>query len=1657
MTSEVAITEVNGFEYSAVEKISPALGQGGTTVTIEGSGLLGQAQAATKVTLDGVAGTIISQSKTKIVVAAGAVDIGADRAGIAVITLQDGQTIQSIALPDDSLRKEFQYKVAGKITSVAPATGQLKTKVVIKGTNLFGYGASVASVTLAGIKAAVTKSSNTEIEVTAGTRAAKTAAGDVIVTSNTGAIVSLAKAFAYVDAGKITKVVPVQGQVGTVVTLTGTDMMAGGASLTSATFVGTAVQKISSASATAVVVILKARASAGKGDIVLGSANGASTTLTGGFTYAAPATFKPVAPANGQSGTKITIVGTALRSGGTKVAKVTLKGVEVAAISSEADDKVIVVAGKTTSAGKGDVVLISETGGIATGKDLFTALTEGAIASVTPNKGQATTVVVIKGSNLLGGGNTVAVTLAGFTVTKVNSKSGTEISVVAKTGTAKTGDVVITANTGAVITKTNGWTQLTDGKITKVTPAKGHTGTTVVIEGERLLAGASDLTKVTLAGVVATYKAGSGTDTKVTVVSNKGKNAGTAGDVVLEANTGATLTLTTGFTHVAEGAIAKVVPNTGQAGTLVEIVGTNMLGGGTKIVSVKLVGVEVATISSSTDTSVKIVVKTKASAGKGDVVLVADTGAIVQAKDAFTYVDAQKITKIDPAKGQLGTVVTITGSNMLGGGTKVKSVTLGGKAAAKVNSFSATKIIVTIADESAAKGLVVITSDTGAAVSSTASSWEYLEKGKIDKVDPATGQNQSPVTITGARLLGGGTKIASLTLAGLKAEVKTTATNKITIIAAASAKKVTGDVIITSDTGSIVTLTNGFAYLTPGGITKVAPAKGQKGTAVVITGTSDPFFGDSSKATKVTLAGVSATITSQKANEVKVTAASATKAETGDVVITSASGIVVSKANAWQNLLDGKIVSVEPAKGVIGAIVNIYGSSLRGQGSKVASVTLSGKAASIKRETDFYVQVAAGASDASAAGDVVVTADTGATITQSKAWTYVKAGDITKVVPAQGAAGAKITITGTDMRQGSKNVASVTLAGFTATVSSESEISIVVVAGLHSLSAGKKGDVVVTTVDGSTTTETNGFTYVILSDIHSVSPSKGHFDTIVTITGVELFGGSAKVKGVTLAGVAVVKIVSQKNTEVVVIAQKNANAKTGDVVITTDNDAKVELTNGWSYVEAATVTSITPAKGQVGTVVVIAGKNMLMGATTLKSVKVAGIEALKIVSATETAVTVILGALAQPAAGTVKLTAATGATVETAQKIFTYVEASKITKIVPAKGQFKTRVTITGTILMGGGAKVALVTVADSAATIVSDPAKDDVIIADLGSAAAGIGDVIVQSNTGALATLADGFTYVAVPKITSVTPSSGQTNTKVTVVGTGMLGGGTKFTGFTFAGITAKLTSGDDTKVIVTIQKGSAGTGTVVLTTDTGSQVTSAANAYTQLSDGSVTKVDPALGVSGSRVTITGTNLLMGSKLKTVTLDAKAATVTSSSDTKVVVIAGDSDKGNAAAVILTAESGATTTKDTAWTYAQPGTVAKLTPAQGQVGTKIVISGASLFAGGSKVVAVTLNAVAVASISDTQSATKIEVVAAAATKSDGAKDVVMTTDIGTSITGKAKWTYLEPGAIAKLEPTEGRVGTKVTITGARLRGGGSKVAAVQLGNHWCRKHLVGGR
>ena len=343
---------------------------------------------------------------------------------------------------------------------------------------------------------------------------------------------------------------------------------------------------------------------------------------------------------------------------------------------SNSDSTVVVRASASASPGAVDVVLTSTTGATATQSLGWTYLVAGVISTLTPGSGQIGTVVTISGSNLLGGGSTISsITLAGTAVSQITSFSNNNIVVVAAQATAGTGDVIIVANTGATTVATNGWTALTTGAVTAVTPASGIRGTAVVITGQRLLGGGSSIVSVSLAGV-SVLNIASSSDTTVSVRAGDGSGSGS---VVLVANTGAIVTQANAWAYQAPGVISSVTPNTGQFGTKVTISGTRLLGDGAQVTIVTLAGVEAEVVSFSN--TMVVVVAQASVAVNGDIVITLDTSGLVVLTNGWTYGTQGIILAVSPSSGQQNTRVTIFGSNLFGYGNNIASVTLNGQSA----------------------------------------------------------------------------------------------------------------------------------------------------------------------------------------------------------------------------------------------------------------------------------------------------------------------------------------------------------------------------------------------------------------------------------------------------------------------------------------------------------------------------------------------------------------------------------------------------------------------------------------------------------------------------------------------------------------------------------------------------------------------------------------------------------------------------------------------------------------------------------------------------------------------------------------------------------------------------------------------------------------
>jgi hypothetical protein len=165
--------------------------------------------------------------------------------------------------------------------------------------------------------------------------------------------------------------------------------------------------------------------------------------------------------------------------------------------------------------------------------------------------------------------------------------------------------------------------------------------------------------------------------------------------------------------------------------------------------------------------------------------------------------------------------------------------------------------------------------------------------------------------------------------------------------------------------------------------------------------------------------------------------------------------------------------------------------------------------------------------------------------------------------------------------------------------------------------------------------------------------------------------------------------------------------------------------------------------------------------------------------------------------------------------------APAITGITPNSGPTKenTPITIRGTNFVSGG--LFGVKIGGVAATNVSW-INATTITAKTPIGSAGASTVVVTNNDGQTATLAGGFTYVAPPTITSITPRSGPTkeNTPITIRGTNFVSGG--LFGVKIGGVAATSVSWiNATTITAKTPMGSAGASTVVVTSKDGQTAT--------------------------------------------------------------------------------------------------------------------------------------------------------------------------------------------------------------------------------------------
>ena len=786
--------------------------------------------------------------------------------------------------------------------------------------------------------------------------------------------------------------------------------------------------------------------------------------------------------------------------------------------------------------------------------------------------------------------------------------------------------VVLTVQNNAGLTDSDSavvTVNLPQPTISGFSPSSGGPGTSVTITGSDFY----EITAVTFGGAPATvFSASSGGNTlQVTVPAGA-----TSGKIQVTNSQNAIATSTNDF--LVPPQVSQVSPGSGKTGTPVTITGSNLL----SVTSVTFKGTPAA-ITNQIATSLTVTVPD--AAADGPIVLVNSVGAAVTALQNFQVIPT--ITSISPTTGDIGTVITVTGSGFF----NAQSVTFSGPVQGTnltVNDANHLHITVPPGTRS---GSITVTAPGG---TSNASPQLFNLIPVVTGASPLHAWVNLQITITGRNFL----DVTQVSFPGVASTPFQPNANGTSLTVNVPVGATTGPIQVTSAGGSAstpsilitvppATLTGA---LTPGG---TPTTHGWVGEQITLTGT------DFAQISSITFGGINATVPSQYSST-QLTVAVPANAQTGQILITNPGGTNFGALNFTITPPPPVIVSISPDHGDTGTPVTITGQNL----DTVTQITFGGTLAPApdsQTATQIVVKVPAGAftgpieltdgydprdsvtfhvaprvtgiqppsgpahaivtiSGANFEGLPTVIFNNGAVspnvqlVSPSQITAEVPVDAITGTVgvttaygtasspnpfivlpgnitfsPQGGVAGTtSVTITGT----GFGGLQSVQFGGVTQTVfgaHSATSIQTTVPNGAVS------GPITVITADGSGNSGTNYF--LLPPVITGLSTTHGYPGQNITLQGTSFLGVNyADFNGAVVPAGGTVSVTS---TSIVLTIPNNAVVGTGPIHISngfspTAASADFTVTN-----PPAVVTAVTPLKGYVGLPVVISGTGFL--------------------------------------------------------------------------------------------------------------------------------------------------------------------------------------------------------------------------------------------------------------------------------------------------------------------------------------------------------------------------------------------------------------------------------------------------------------------------------
>jgi hypothetical protein len=1090
---------------------------------------------------------------------------------VALADVNNDGTLDLVSGSGDSLTGSIGVYLNGAtptVTSLTPASGPIGSSVTLTGTNLAG----TTQVTFNG-RPAASFTVNSATSVTAVVPAGATS-GRIGVTTLPGMSTTSATSFT-IPAPIITSLSPAEGPAGTVVTVTGSGFL----DATQVTFAGTtATGFVVNADGTQLTVA--APAGVLTGPVVVTTPNGASN----GVPFTGAPALSGISPAFGPAGTVVTLTGAGLLN----ASAVTFGGVAAPGFTVNAAGTSLSVS--VPAGALSGFVYVTTPYGVS---NSVTFTGAPVITSFSPASGPAGTRVTVQGLNFTG---TTQVAFGTVTTTTFAVSSPTQVSVTVPSG-ASSGPIRVITSAGTAVS-TTAYT-IPAPVLTALTPASGPAYTNVTLTGTNL----NEVTGVTFNGVAASYFFAN----SATSITASAPNGVTTGPVVVSTPGGDS----NGLLFTAAPVLSSFSPTGGSPGTVVTLTGQNLTGA----TQVSFNGVAAGSFTVVSATQLTATVPVGASTGPIEVTTPGGTGTSGR---SFS-VTAPLLTSITPAAGPAGTVVTLTGSNLLG----LTGVTFNGLAApgATVDA-TGTQVTVT-APTGVTTGPVVATASAGRSNGLLFSSAPTLAA-----LSPAFGPAGTPVTVTGTGLTGT-TQVTFNGTVALGFAVNATGT-QLTVTAPTGVT--TGPVVATNAYGP----SNGLVFTLPPTISSLNPTSSPVGSSVVVTGT------DLAGATRVLVANLATSFTVNSPTQ--LTFVVPTGATSGLVRIVTPAGTAISPTSLL--VPAPALTTLSPSAGPLGSSVAIAGSGL----FDVSQVTFNGTAAPgfmvNAMGTSLTVTVPAGATT----GPVLVTTPNGI----SNGLTFTVGPTITNLTPAFGGPGTQVTIAGSNFAGATQVTFNGTVApGFIVNATGTS-LTVAAPAGVTT------GPVLVT----ATGTASNGVLYTAAPIITAFTPTSGLIGTNVTIRGTDLnqptrvlFNGISA----TFAAISATELA----------AFVPLGTTTGPVQVVTTHGSGTSTTN--FTVPAPVLTAVTPAAAAVGNTITLTGTNLL-GTTglTFGGVAASGFT----VNAAGTGLTVAVPAGAT--GGPLVLTAPHGSSNSLAFAVL-----PAITDVTPATAVVGTQVTITGTTFRG--------------------------------------------------------------------------------------------------------------------------------------------------------------------------------------------------------------------------------------------------------------------------------------------------------------------------------------------------------------------------------------